>query len=93
VPQLIIPENPPEFPENYHRKAIAQALSGFGGALSMMPQEEQPDRDPGEAIAAGCREILSSPRYGEQARALAAEIAVLPAPPEVVHTLEALAAP
>ncbi len=93
VPQLIIPENPPEFPENYHRNAIAQALSGFGSAMTVMPQQERPDEDPGEVIAAGCREILSSTRYTQKAQALAAEIATLPTPSEVVHTLETLAAP
>jgi glycosyltransferase len=92
VPQLINPENPPEFPYNYHRNAIAQAVSGFGAALTVRPQEQGPGQDPGEVIAAGCREILSTPRYAQQAQALATEIATLPTPCEVVHTLETLAA-
>jgi UDP:flavonoid glycosyltransferase YjiC (YdhE family) len=93
VPQLIIPENPPEFPENYHRLAIAEALSSFGAAASLMPQQQFPDRDPGEVIAASCQEILSTPRYTQQAQALATEIAALPTPSDVVRTLETLAAP
>jgi glycosyltransferase len=92
VPQLINPENPPEFPYNYHRNAIAQAVSGFGAALTVMPREQGPDQDPGAVIAAGCQEILSTPRYAQQAQALATEIATLPTPCEVVHTLETLAA-
>ncbi len=92
IPQLIIPENPDDIPANSHRESIAQALSGFGAALTVLPQQ-QPDSDPGELIAAGCRELLSSPRYARQARALATETATLPTPPEVVLALEALAAP
>ncbi len=85
VPHLIIPDNG-------YGKAVAQAVSGSGAAVMMEPQEEAPGQDPGEVIAAGCREILSTPRYAQQARALAAEIAALPTPAEVVHTLETLAA-
>jgi glycosyltransferase len=85
VPQLIMPPNS-------HTKAIAQALSGFGAALTLNLQQQEPDQDPAEAIAARCREILSTPRYTQQAQALAKEIATLPAPPEMVHTIEALAA-
>lgn len=85
VPQLIIPPND-------HAQAIAQALSGFGAALTLLPQQQGPGQNLGELIAGGCREILSSSRYAHQAQALAAEIAALPAPCEVVHTLELLAA-
>jgi glycosyltransferase len=83
VPQLIIPPNS-------HTRAIAQALSGFGAALALDPQRQEPDQDPAEAIAAGCREILATPRYTQQAQALAKEIATLPPPSEMVHTIEAL---
>ncbi|MFL5912392.1 MAG: glycosyltransferase [Gaiellaceae bacterium] len=86
VPQLIIPA------PNPHTKAIAQALSGFGAALTVMPQRHGPGQDPAEVIAAGCREILSSPRYAQQARTLARENAALPTPSDMVHTLEKLAA-
>ena len=82
VPQLTIPPND-------HAEAVAQALSDFGAALTVMPQQHGQDLD--EAIAAGCLEILATPRYAQQAHALAAEIAALPAPCEVVHTMETLA--
>jgi UDP:flavonoid glycosyltransferase YjiC (YdhE family) len=84
VPQLLVPPND-------HTKAIAQALSGFGAALTVLPQQG-PGQDLGELTAAGCREILSTPQFAQQAQALATEIAALPAPCEVVHTLETLAA-
>ena len=86
VPQLVIPA------PNPHTKTIAQALSGFGAALTVMPEQHGPDQDPAEVIAAGCREILSSPRYAQRARALARENAALPTPSDVVRTLETLAA-
>ena len=85
VPQLIIPDNG-------YGKAVAQALSGFGAAAMVEPQEQAPGQDPGQVIAAGCREIFATPRYARQAQALAAEIATLPTPGEVVHMLETLAA-
>ncbi len=85
VPQLIIPPN-------NRTQAIAQALSDFGAGVLVMPQEQGPDEDPADAIAAGCREIFSTPRYARQAQALATEIAALPAPSQVVLTLETLAA-
>lgn len=85
VPQLIIPEVA-------RSRAVAQAVSGFGAALTVEPQQQEPDQDWAEMIAAGCREILSSPRYAEQARTLAKEIAALPTPSEVAPRLEALAA-
>ena len=84
VPQLIIPPND-------HAEAIAQALSGFGTALTVMPTQLGPGQDLDEVIAAGCREILATPRYAQQAQWIAAEIAALPAPGEIVHTLETLA--
>jgi UDP:flavonoid glycosyltransferase YjiC (YdhE family) len=85
VPQLIVPPN-------IHTKAIAQALSGFGAALTVMPRQQEPGRDLAEVIAASCREILSNPRYAQHAQALASENAALSTPAEMVHTLAALAA-
>ncbi|NEA25213.1 nucleotide disphospho-sugar-binding domain-containing protein [Actinomadura bangladeshensis] len=87
VPQLIIPEGKPD----YHRDTCAQSLSGFGAAKALRPREQEPGRDPGEVIAAACREILDEPRYAERAGALAAEMAAQPTPAEVVPMLEALA--
>ena len=92
VPQLIIPENPPDIPENLHRQAVARSLSGFGAGLAVLPREQAPDQDPAEVIAAGCRDILTTPRYAQQAGVLADEIAALPTPAEVMHTLETIAA-
>jgi glycosyltransferase len=85
VPQLIMPDN------GYGR-AVAQAVSGFGAALTVIPREQGPGQDPAAAIVAGCREVLSSPRYAQQARTLATEVATLPTPAEVVQRLETLAA-
>jgi glycosyltransferase len=83
VPQLIMPDNG-------YAKAIAQAVSSSGAALTVIPEQQEPDQDPAEAIAAGCREILSTPRYTQQAQALATEILTLPTPSEIVHTIETL---
>lgn len=85
VPHMIIPDN------GYGR-AVARSIAGFGAALIAELHEMTPDQDPGEVIAAGCKEVLSNPGYAQQARALTAEIAALPAPCEVVNMLETLAA-
>lgn len=84
VPQLVIPDNG-------YGKAIAQAIAGFGAAITLTARPKS-EEDPADAIVAGCLEILSNPRYAEQARALAAEIAALPTPSDVVRTLETVAA-
>ncbi|MEW2353463.1 nucleotide disphospho-sugar-binding domain-containing protein [Spirillospora sp. NPDC029432] len=87
VPQLIIPPNT-------HTRLIARSLADCGAALTVPPRQERDgsasDREPAEEIAAGCREILSTPRYTRRAQALAKEIATLPTPAEVVRTLETL---
>ncbi|MFI5662041.1 glycosyltransferase [Streptomyces sp. NPDC051684] len=92
VPQLIIPENPPEFPPNYHREAIAGAISGFGAGKTLWPQAQEPDTAPGAVIAAACRELLEDPSYTERTQFLAKEIATLPTPADLVPRLEALTA-
>ncbi|RSM81645.1 glycosyltransferase [Kibdelosporangium aridum] len=84
VPQLIVPA------PNPHNRAIAEAVSGFGAAIVMLPEELAKEENPAEAIAAGCREILADPRYTERAQALGNEMAALPAPAEVVRELETL---
>lgn len=78
-------------PENDYGKAIARAFTGFGGALTVMPGE-RPGEDPGDVIAAACREILDTPRFAERAQALTKEIAALPTPYEVVERMESLSA-
>ncbi|MFI0450346.1 nucleotide disphospho-sugar-binding domain-containing protein [Actinomadura sp. 6N118] len=85
APQLI-------FPPNTHTKAIAQALTGFGAARTVMPERQRSDDDLAEVFAAGCREILFEPLYAQRARALAGENADLPAPSEMVRRMEVLAA-
>ncbi len=85
VPQLILPENA-------HTRTVSQGLSGFGAALTLELGQQGPGQDSAEAIAAGCQEILSSPRYAQQARALASEIAALPSPADLVPAMAALAA-
>lgn len=84
VPGLIIPDNG-------YGAAVARALADFGAALTLAP-EQACDEDLAKVVAAGCLEILSTPRYAEQAQALAREIATLPTPSEVVRTLETSAA-
>ena len=84
VPHLILPDNG-------YGKAVAQAVSGFGAALMLAPPPD--GEDPGAAIAAGCREVLSTPTYAQRARDLASQIARLPTPAEVVRTLETMAVP
>ncbi|MCO5967867.1 nucleotide disphospho-sugar-binding domain-containing protein [Actinoallomurus soli] len=88
VPQLIIPEGKPD----YHRDAVAQSLSDFGAGRSLWPQAEgeAAGREPGEVIAAACRDMLAEPGYTERAHLLAKEIAAQPTPAEVVPMLEAL---
>ncbi|MEJ8644310.1 nucleotide disphospho-sugar-binding domain-containing protein [Streptomyces sp. MS1.HAVA.3] len=85
VPQLIIPDNG-------YGKAVAEAVAGFGAALVVDRNRPQAGRSPDEVISAGCREILSDPRYAERTRTLAAQAATLPTPAEVLLELEALAA-
>ena len=91
VPQLVIPENPAEFWPNYHRKAIATAVSEFGAGKMLWPRTQDPDKAPGEVIAAAAREVLDDPSYAERTQFLAKEIASLPPPAEIVPMLEALA--
>ncbi|MET9994689.1 nucleotide disphospho-sugar-binding domain-containing protein [Streptomyces mutabilis] len=90
VPQLVIPENPPEFPPNYHREAIAKAITDFGAGKTLWPQAQEPDKAPGEVIAAACRELLENPSYTERTQFIAKEISTLPTPSEIVPKLEAL---
>ncbi|MFJ9822158.1 nucleotide disphospho-sugar-binding domain-containing protein [Streptomyces sp. NPDC101151] len=90
VPQLIIPENPPEFPENYHRHAIARALTDQGTALTLMPQQQAPDQNPGHIIATTAQELLNNPHHTHQAQTLATEIHTLPTPADLIPTLETL---
>jgi UDP:flavonoid glycosyltransferase YjiC (YdhE family) len=92
VPQLVIPENPPEFWPNFHRAAIAKAIGDSGAGAMLWPRRQEPDKDPGEVIAAVARELLEGPGYTERAQFIAKEIASLPTPTEIVSKLEVLGA-
>ncbi|MFD6619922.1 nucleotide disphospho-sugar-binding domain-containing protein [Streptomyces albidoflavus] len=83
VPQLIAPEAS-------YMEIVARALSDFGSGIALPTQA--PDQDQTEAIISGCQEILSDPRYTHRARILSEEMAALPTPAEVAHTVEKLAA-
>ncbi|WP_407565011.1 glycosyltransferase [Streptomyces sp. 184] len=83
VPQVL-------FPPNSHTVDIAEALTGCGAALTVLPRRPGEGADLGDELAACGREVLASPRYAERARALAAEMAAMPAPADVVRTLEKL---
>jgi UDP:flavonoid glycosyltransferase YjiC (YdhE family) len=83
VPQLITPPNT-------HTRAIADALAGFGAAQTIRPLPQEADHELADVLAAGSREILADPRYAERAQALAAEMAELPTPADVVRTMETL---
>ncbi|AKG44984.1 protein of unknown function DUF1205 [Streptomyces xiamenensis] len=82
VPQLLMPPNT-------HTRLIARALSDYGAARTVMP-DEHPGRDAGDLVADGCRDILATPGFAQRARALAGEMAGLPSPADVVRTLEVL---
>jgi glycosyltransferase len=85
VPQLIIPDNG-------YGKAVAEGIRDFGAALMVDRNRPEPDSDPDEVVAAGCRTILSDPGYAERTRALAAEAAQLPTPADVLRQLETVVA-
>ncbi|GAA4009887.1 glycosyltransferase [Streptomyces marokkonensis] len=83
VPQLITPEAS-------YMEIVARALSDFGAGIALATQA--PDQDQTEEIAAGCREILSDPRYGQRARILSREMASLATPADMAVAVEKLAA-
>ncbi|MFD0683229.1 glycosyltransferase [Actinomadura fibrosa] len=83
APQLL-------FPPNTATKAVARAMTGFGSALTVLPERQETEEDKAAAFAAGCREILSTPSYAQRARELARENAALPSPVDTVRAMEAL---
>ena len=83
VPQLITPPNT-------HTRAIAGVLSAAGAARTIRSELPEGSHDLADAMAADSREILADPRYSRRARALAAEIAALPTPADVVRRMESL---
>lgn len=76
VPQLVLPQGADQF-------ANAEALTGAGAALSILPAELS-----AESVAESARELL--PRHSvhrDAARAIAEEIARMPSPEEVARDL------
>jgi MGT family glycosyltransferase len=80
LPQLALPHGADQFPN-------AEALVERGAGRRLLPEEITPD-----AVAEAVRALLSEPRYRDAAAGVAAEIAAMPAPSEVVPALERLAA-
>ncbi|MFH8476228.1 glycosyltransferase [Streptomyces sp. NPDC018000] len=79
VPQLLIPNMP-------KLVAPSERLAAFGAARTLLPGDDTPD-----AVAVAAEELLTVPSYRERARALAGEVAAMPAPAEVVRLVEELA--
>jgi UDP:flavonoid glycosyltransferase YjiC (YdhE family) len=80
LPQLALPHGADQFTN-------AQALLDSGAGRRLLPEEITAD-----AVAEALQALLTEPAYREAARGLAAEIAVMPAPAEVVSELERLRA-
>ncbi|UGS36089.1 glycosyltransferase [Capillimicrobium parvum] len=80
LPQLAMPHGADQF-------ANAQALLDSGAGRRLLPEEIT-----AEAVAEAVRALLVEPEYREAARGLAAEIAAMPSPTEVVCDLERLRA-
>lgn len=78
-PQLVLPQFDDQFDN-------ADAVVRSGAGLSLPPQELT-----AEAVADRCRALLSEPRYGRAAAAVAAEIAAQPSPQETADLLRKLA--
>ncbi|MDF3293381.1 glycosyltransferase [Streptomyces silvisoli] len=79
VPQLVVP-NMPKLVSHSRR------LSEFGAAITLLPGQ-----DTCEAITAACHQLVSEPSYTQRSRELAADIAALPDPAEVLSLVEQLA--
>jgi glycosyltransferase len=78
VPQLFIPTGA-SFVKPANR------IVDFGAAITIMPKKATADR-----VAQACEQLLTRSSYRERALALAAEIAALPVPFEMVPLLEQL---
>jgi UDP:flavonoid glycosyltransferase YjiC (YdhE family) len=80
LPLLVLPQGANQFWN-------AERCATLGAAIRLLPDEV----DAG-SVREAVRALLEDPGYRAQARRLAAEIAAMPAPADVVPTLEALAA-
>ena len=79
VPQLV-------WPQGGLHVAGAQAVVEQGAALAVTG-DGVPDPD---EVAAGCQELVADPRYRKCAESIAAEIAAMPLPADVVGMIERL---
>jgi len=79
TPQLVCPQIGDQFPNAF-------TVAGVGAGKLLMPEQLEVD-----AVLAEVDELLSNPGYGEKARAVAAEVAAMPAPAQLVTTLVELA--
>lgn len=78
VPQVVVPNMP-------KLVAHSQRLAEFGAALTLLPGD-----DSIVAVSAACEKLVSEASYTERSRDLAADIAGLPAPAEVLGRVEQL---
>ncbi|MDT8909765.1 glycosyltransferase [Amycolatopsis sp. PS_44_ISF1] len=80
VPQVLLPDA-----GQFRQVDMARRLVEAGAALTLSHEQATT-----EAIAEKCQEIISDPGYAAAAAGLAAEIAALPLPSEVVRRIEGL---
>jgi glycosyltransferase len=79
VPQVLIPYLP-------YVLGYSTRLSEYGAAKIVDPEDDSADN-----IVQACQEVLDTPSFTERAREIAAEMAALPIPAEVVGALENVA--
>lgn len=79
LPQVILPQWPIMIP-------AARRVAEHGCAITLLPGE-----DSAQDVIDACRTVLGAPSYAARAAAIAAEIAALPAPADIVRTLADLA--
>jgi glycosyltransferase len=77
---MVLPNMPKLVPHS-------RRLSEYGAALTLLPGEDTPD-----AVLEACRELLSTPSYRKRSQEVAAEMAALPGPAEVLELLADLKA-
>lgn len=77
-PQLVLPRWS-IFGDSWRR------IGASGAGITLFPDEAT-----SEAVAKGCRELLTEPSYSERAGDLSAQMAAMPSPAEQVPVLEAL---
>ncbi|MER5203869.1 nucleotide disphospho-sugar-binding domain-containing protein [Streptomyces sp. NPDC002825] len=78
IPQLVVPAMPKQV-------GMTQTLVEYGAAKMFVEGEDTP-----EAIVGACQELLTEPSYKRRSEDIAAEIAALPSPDDVVGLIEKL---